>query len=114
MMSDEARQRLHDAYQTLYDALDGAYWSASAGAKDRILTVKDGVSSVLAQIDAEDLASRDGAFDELAKAIADQNLELDRLHAALGSLVLEVASATQVASGIDAVLEAAEAAFGTP
>jgi ABC-type transporter Mla subunit MlaD len=105
MISESDAQKVHDAYQALYDSLDDAYWVSTNETRQQIFDAKDAVSLILDKLNAEDLASRTGAFEELVAVLADTNKMLEKVRDDVASLLRGVAAATQVATGVDEVVK---------
>jgi len=104
---------VHDAYQSLYNALTSAYWAASTiENKDQIHGVMDVVFDVITELNRESLEADSDEFKTLATNLKNANDQLTSLKAQINQLVAAVKIATQVASAIDEAMSLAAKYFG--
>jgi hypothetical protein len=101
-------QDLNDAYSELLDDLNDAYWAASSmDAKDQLYGYIETITSVVTQLDATDLMSRDAAYAALATQVATVNHQLDTLQKQMNALISRISTAAKIVADVAKVVSIA-------
>jgi DUF1680 family protein len=100
------------AFQSLYDGLTQAYWSASTiEAKDRIYGVEEIVFDILTDLEKNDLESDYDAFKTVKANVAPVLKKLDALKKEIDDVIQAVKVATEVAGYLDQAIKLAAKYF---
>jgi hypothetical protein len=103
---------VHDSYQELYNALNGAYWAASTVPdKDRIHGVMDLVFDALTDLNQASIQANTPAFTSMQAELKTTNAQIENVKADIAKLVASIKVATQVASAIDKAISLAAKYF---
>jgi len=103
-----AAQDLSNAYSALLRDLNDAYWVASSlEVKDQLYGIIEVVTSLITQLVATDLASRDAAYAALVAQVATVNTKLDALQKQINSMISRINTAATIVSDIAKVLAVA-------
>ena len=101
-------QDLSDAYSALLGDLNDAYWAASSlEVKDQLYGIIEAVTSLITQLVAADLASRDAAYAALVAQVAAVNKKLDVLQQQINSMINRINTAATIVSDVAKVLAVA-------
>jgi hypothetical protein len=103
-----AKQDLINAYSDLLGDLNDAYWAASSlDVKDQLYGIIEVVTSLVTQLVATDLASRDAAYAALVAQVSSTNKKLDALQQQINSMISRINTATTIVSDVAKVLAVA-------
>jgi hypothetical protein len=98
-------QDLNDAYSELLNDLNDAYWAASSmDAKDQLYGFIEAITSLVAQLNATDLKSRDAAYSALAVQVASVNKQLDALQKQINSLINRINTVAKIVADVAKVV----------
>ena len=106
------QQELEDAYSSLLNSLNEAYWAAGdLNAKDKIYGQSEAVSNLLTQLDAADLEVRDGNYAAISAQVTAVNKGLQSLQNQISTIINRINTASTVAGDVAKVLTAAGNVF---
>jgi hypothetical protein len=98
-------QDLNDAYSELLNDLNDAYWAASSmDAKDQLYGFIEAITSLVTQLNAADLTSRDAAYSALAVQVASANKQLGVLQKQINSLINRINTVAKIVADVDKVV----------
>src|SRR5487761_1726872 len=98
-------QDLSNAYSALLGDVNDAYWAASnLEVKDQLYGIIEAVTSLITQLVATDLASRDAAYAALVAQVAAVNKKLDALQQQINSMINRINTAATIVSDVAKVL----------
>lgn len=98
-------QDLNDAYSELLNDLNDAYWAASSmDAKDQLYGFIEAITSLVTQLNATDLTSRDAAYSALAVQVASANKQLGVLQKQINSLINRINTVAKIIADVDKVV----------
>ena len=101
-------QDLSNAYSALLGDLNDAYWAASSlEVKDQLYGIIEAVTSLITQLVATDLASKDAAYAALVGQVAAVNMKLDALQKQVNVMISRIGTAATIVSDIAKVLAVA-------
>ena len=101
MSTTPSLEDLRDAFETLYDDLSAAYWSASTiEVKDRIYGTEELVADILDMFYLADLDKRTDVYKRVAADIQPSLVKLDELRKDIDSIIHAVTVAAKVADSI--------------
>lgn len=102
------KQDLNDAYSALLNDLNDAYWAASdVNAKDEIYGLIEAINTILTEMDAVDLESRDAAYTALLQKVTTVNKGLQVLQKQIDSIIKKISTAAAIVSDVTKVLTVA-------
>lgn len=105
-------QDLINAYSDLLGDLNEAYWAASSlDVKDKLYAIIEIVTSLITQLVATDLASRNAAYAALVAQVAAVNKKLDALQQQINSMISRINTAATIVSDIAKVLSVVARVF---
>jgi allophanate hydrolase subunit 1 len=106
------QQDLDNAYSILLGDLNQAYWAAdSMDVKDQLYGIIEIVTSLITQLVATDLETRNAAYDALLARVGTVNKELKTLQEQINSLINRISTAAAIVSDIAKVLSVAATVF---
>jgi len=106
------KQDLEDAYSSLLNDLNDAYWAAGdLRAKDQIYGCIEVITAILTQLDAADLENRDATYSALLQQVTTVNKELDDLQQQINSIISRINTAATIVSDVAKVLTVAAKVF---
>lgn len=106
------KQDLEDAYASLLNDLNEAYWAANdLSVKDQIYGFIEEVTKILAQLDAVDLEKRDAAYSGLLQQVKAVNKGLQDLQQQINTIIRRISTAATIISDVAKVLTVAAKVF---
>jgi hypothetical protein len=110
--SQAQQTELYNAFKSLYDSLNDAYWAASTiETKDCVAGARDQVYDVMMDLIGQDLKSRTAAFQALSQKVSDIDASLEALGNDIGALVARISAVNQVIADITQVVSLTKTFF---